>query len=84
VWRRWKHVRHDEAEEEADSDGVDDIAADLAEEEGRGFQEVAMGADGVAMVQAAGDADYVGDEEAGVADRLDIEKGGNGAERNAA
>jgi hypothetical protein len=84
VWRRWKHVRHDEAEEEADSDGVDDVAADLAEEEGRGFQEVAVGADGVAMVQAAGDADYVGDEEAGVADCLDIEEGSSGAKGDAA
>ena len=84
MWRRWKHVRHDEADEEADSDRVDDVAADLAEEEGRGFQELAVGADGVAMVQAAGDADYVRDEEAGVTDCLDIEEGGSGAEWDAA
>jgi hypothetical protein len=50
IRRRREHVRDDEADEEEDRDGVDDISADLTQEEGWGLGECAVGADEVSVV----------------------------------
>lgn len=75
LWRDGEHAGDEEAKLTEDRDRVDDVSTPHPEAEGRFRRKGAINADSVAVIYPAGNADHVGAQDSGIANRLDVDEG---------